>query len=146
MSKQRGKQNRERFQIWISEMNSKDRPNWIDYWHGNTLSPKKIADELGFCSSAFKKARNPKLHEMLNQLRQDLATKGVFQEKRVAGSPNLKRINPADIFQEEVKDSAHVRELKKAISRLQNENAKLNAEVERLIEFKDVLTEMGLWK
>ena len=57
MSKARGQQNRDKLIGWISEMKTKESPNWLDYWHGDTLSPKKIADELGFDSSAFKEKR-----------------------------------------------------------------------------------------
>ena len=63
MSKERGQRNRDLFLGWVAEMKSKESPNWLDYWHGDTLSPKKIADELGFDSSAFKEKRN-KIHDL----------------------------------------------------------------------------------
>ena len=44
MSKERGQRNRDLFLGWVAEMKSKELPNWLDYWHGDTLSPKKIAE------------------------------------------------------------------------------------------------------
>ena len=72
MSKERGQRNRDLFLGWVAEMKSKESPNWLDYWHGDTLSPKKIADELGFDSSAFKEKRNKKLFDLLQELKQEL--------------------------------------------------------------------------
>lgn len=146
MSKERGQRNRELFLGWVAEMKSKESPNWLDYWHGDTLSPKKIADELGFNPSAFKKARNEKLFDMLQDLKKELATSGVYQQRKT-NVPLVKEvIEVSKETDEDIKDSAKVRDLKKTNRRLQNENAKLAAEVAKLSEFKDVLIEMGLWK
>lgn len=146
MSKEKGQQNRERFECWIAEMQAKELPNWMDYWHGNTLSPKKIADELGFDSSAFKKSRNEKLFKMLEALKQELSTGGIYRERNKT-SPEIENVvaikNAND---EDIKDSAKVRELKSINRRLQTENSKLAAKLARLSEFKEVLIEMGLWK
>ena len=87
MSKERGQRNRDLFQGWIAEMQTKESPNWLDYWYGDTLSPKKIADELGFNPSAFKKARNEKLFNMLQDLKQELATTGTIYHKRKKNIP-----------------------------------------------------------
>jgi hypothetical protein len=147
MSKERGEKNRYLFQGWIAEMKSKDDPNWLDYWHADTLSPKKISDELGFDSSAFKKSRNLKLFEMLESLKKELATSGVYHPRKKSLSLDSTEDSPTkkavDI---DVKDSAKIRDLKLSNRRLQNENAKLLAEVAKLSEFKDVLIDMGLWK
>lgn len=146
MSKEKGQKNRDRFECWVAEMRAKELPNWMDYWHGNTLSPKKIADELGFDSSAFKKSRNEKLFKMLEALKQELATDGIYHGCKntypvVEDVVEIKNANDEDI-----KDSAKVRELKSINRRLQTENSKLAAELARLSEFKEVLIEMGLWK
>jgi hypothetical protein len=82
MSKERGQRNRDLFLGWVAEMKSKESPNWLDYWHGDTLSPKKIADELGFGSEAFKEKRNKKLFDLLQDLKQELATSGVYQQRK----------------------------------------------------------------
>ena len=146
MSKERGQRNRDLFLGWVAEMKSKESPNWLDYWHGDTLSPKKIADELGFDSSAFKEKRNKKLFDLLQDLKQELATSGVYQQ-RTANLPLDKEvIDVSKDTEEDIKDSAKVRDLKRTNRRLQNENAKLAAEVAKLSEFKEVLIEMGLWK
>ena len=146
MSKARGQQNRDKFIGWISEMKAKESPNWLDYWHGDTLSPKKIADELGFDSSAFKEKRNKKLFDMLQDLKQELATSGVYQQRKQHLPLDKEVIDVSKETDEDIKDSVKVRDLKRANRRLQNENAKLAAEVAKLSEFKDVLIEMGLWK
>ena len=146
MSKERGQRNRDLFQGWVAEMKSKESPNWLDYWHGDTLSPKKIASELGFDSSAFKKARNEKLFDMLQDLKNELATSGVYQQRKTNLPLDKEVIDVAKVEEEDIKDSAKVRDLKRTNRRLQNENAKLVAEVAKLSEFKDVLIEMGLWK
>nr|WP_152785966.1 hypothetical protein [Agarivorans sp. B2Z047] len=127
-------------------MKAKNPPNWLDYWHGSTLSPKKIADELGFNSSAFKQSRNKKLFDMLEALKQELATTGVYQERKQNLSLEGEVIEVANTSDEDIKDSAKVRDLKRVNHRLQAENAKLAAEVAKLSEFKEVLIEMGLWK
>lgn len=146
MSKERGQRNRALFEEWVKEMKAKDSPNWLDYWHGEALSPKKIADELGFDSSAFKQKRNKKLFDLLQDLKRELASAGVYQKRK----PNLPLdenvIDVSKESDEDIKDSAKVRDLKTANRRLQNENAKLAAEVAKLSEFKEVLIEMGLWK
>lgn len=36
MSKERGQRNRDLFIGWVAEMKSKESPNWLDYWHGDT--------------------------------------------------------------------------------------------------------------
>lgn len=146
MSKERGQRNRDLFQGWIAEMNAKESPNWIDYWHGDTLSPKRIASELGFDSSAFKKARNETLFDMLQDLKKQLATSGVYHERKTNLPLDNEVIDVSKETEEDIKDSAKVRDLKRTNSRLQNENAKLAAEVAKLSEFKEVLIEMGLWK
>lgn len=146
MSKERGQRNRDLFLGWVAEMKSKESPNWLDYWHGDTLSPKKIADELGFGSEAFKKARNEKLFNMLQDLKQELATSGVYQQRKTNLPLDKEVIDISKDTEEDIKDSAKVRDLKRTNRRLQNENAKLAAEVAKLSEFKDVLIEMGLWK
>jgi len=146
MSKERGQRNRDLFLGWVAEMKSKESPNWLDYWHGDTLSPKKIADELGFDSSAFKEKRNKKLFDLLQELKQELATSGVYQQRKTNLPLDKEVIDVSKDTEEDIKDSAKVRDLKRTNRRLQNENAKLAAEVAKLSEFKDVLIEMGLWK
>ncbi|MCO7248818.1 MULTISPECIES: hypothetical protein [Alteromonadales] len=146
MSKERGQRNRDLFLGWVAEMKSKESPNWLDYWHGDTLSPKKIADELGFDSSAFKEKRNKKLFDLLQELKQELATSGVYQQRKKNLPLDKEIIDVSKGTDEDIKDSAKVRDLKRTNRRLQNENAKLAAEVAKLSEFKDVLIEMGLWK
>jgi len=146
MSKERGQRNRDLFIGWVAEMKSKESPNWLDYWHGDTLSPKKIADELGFDSSAFKPKRNKKLSDMLQDLKKELATSGIYQKRKTNLQVDNEIIDSSKEVEEDIKDSAKVRDLKRANRRLQNENAKLTAEVAKLSEFKDVLIEMGLWK
>lgn len=146
MSKERGQRNRDLFLGWVAEMKSKESPNWLDYWHGDTLSPKKIADELGFDSSAFKEKRNKKLFDLLQDLKQELATSGVYQKRKANLPLDKEVINVSKDTEEDIKDSAKVRDLKRTNRRLQNENAKLAAEVAKLSEFKEVLIEMGLWK
>ncbi|WP_339892373.1 hypothetical protein [uncultured Alteromonas sp.] len=146
MSKERGQRNRALFLGWVAEMKSKESPNWLDYWHGDTLSPKRIADELGFNPSAFKKARNEKLFDMLLDLKKELATSGVYQQRKASLPLDKQIIDVSNKTEEDIKDSAKVRDLKRTNRRLQNENAKLAAEVAKLSEFKDVLIEMGLWK
>ena len=146
MSKERGKRNRDLFLGWVAEMKSKESPNWLVYWHGDTLSPKKIADELGFDSSAFKEKRNKKLFDLLQELKQELATSGVYQQRKKNLPLDKEIIDVSKETDEDIKDSARVRDLKRTNRRLQNENAKLAAEVAKLSEFKDVLIEMGLWK
>jgi cell division protein FtsB len=131
---------------WVAEMKSKESPNWLDYWHGDTLSPKKIADELGFDSSAFKEKRNKKLFDLLQDLKQELATSGVYQQRKANLPLDKEVIDVSKGTEEDIKDSAKVRDLKRTNRRLQNENAKLAAEVAKLSEFKEVLIEMGLWK
>jgi hypothetical protein len=146
MSKLRGQKNRDLFLGWVAEMKTKDSPNWSDYWHGDSLSPKKIANELGFDSSAFKEARNPQLFSMLQELKHELAEGGYYHKRKKSlptAAPVKEDLKPSD---EEIGDSAKVRDLKRINRRLQNENAKLAAEVSKLSEFKDVLIEMGLWK
>ena len=146
MSKERGQQSRERFQCWVSEMKAKEPPNWLDYWHGDTLSPKKIAGELGFDSSAFKKSRNERLHQMLEDLKQELAESGIYHKRisRLKLDGDVVDINKSS--NDDIKDSAKVRDLKITNRRLQAENARLSAEVAKLSEFKEVLINMGLWK
>lgn len=146
MSKERGQRNRDLFLGWVAEMKSKESPNWLDYWHGDTLSPKKIADELDFDSSAFKEKRNKKLFDLLQKLKQELATSGVYQQRKKNLPLDKEIIDVSKGTEEDIKDSAKVRDLKRTNRRLQNENAKLAAEVAKLSEFKDVLIEMGLWK
>ena len=146
MSKERGQRNRDLFLGWVAEMKSKESPNWLDYWHGDTLSPKKIADELGFDSSAFKEKRNKKLFDLLQELKQELATSGLYQQRKKNLPLDKEIIDVSKGTDEDIKDSAKVRDLKRTNRRLQNENAKLAAEVAKLSEFKDVLIEMGLWK
>ena len=146
MSKERGQRNRDLFQAWIAEMNAKESPNWLDYWHGDTLSPKKIASELGFDPSAFKKARNETLFNMLQDLKQQIATLGIYHQRKTNLPLDNKVIDVSKETEEDIKDSAKVRDLKRVNRRLQNENAKLAAEVVKLSEFKEVLIEMGLWK
>ena len=149
MSKVKGQQNRDKFQGWIAEMKAKESPNWFDYWHGDKLSPKKIADELGFSSSAFKKSRNEKLFDLIQALQQELATEGVYHKgdsKLSLESIDYSYANDAETYEEDIKDSAKVRDLKRVNRRLQSENTKLAAEVAKLSEFKEVLIEMGLWK
>ena len=146
MSKERGQRNRDLFLGWVAEMKSKESPNWLDYWHGDTLSPKKIADELGFDSSAFKEKRNKKLFDLLQDLKQELATSGVYQKRKANLPLDKDVIDVSKDSEEDIKDSAKVRDLKRTNRRLQNENTKLAAEVAKLSEFKEVLIEMGLWK
>ena len=146
MSNERGQRNRDLFLGWVAEMKSKESPNWLDYWHGDTLSPKKIADELGFDSSAFKEKRNKKLFDLLQDLKQELATSGVYQQRKANLPLDKEVIDVSKGTEEDIKDSAKVRDLKRTNRRLQNENAKLAAEVAKLSEFKEVLIEMGLWK
>ncbi len=146
MSKERGQRNRDLFLGWVAEMKSKESPNWLDYWHGDTLSPKKIADELGFDSSAFKEKRNKKLFDLLQDLKQELATSGVYQKRKANLPLDKEVIDVSKDTEEDIKDSAKVRDLKRTNRRLQNENTKLAAEVAKLSEFKEVLIEMGLWK
>lgn len=146
MSKERGQYNRDLFQGWIAEMKVKESPNWLDYWYGDTLSPKKIASELGFDPSAFKKARNEKLFNMLQDLKQELAIAGIYHQRKANLPLEHGVIDVSKEAGEDIKDSAKVRDLKRVNRRLQNENAKLSAEVAKLSEFKEVLMEMGLWK
>jgi hypothetical protein len=107
---------------------------------------KKIADELGFDSSAFKEKRNKGLFDLLQDLKQELATSGVYQQRKTNLPLDKEVIAVNKDAVEDIKDSAKVRDLKRINRRLQNENAKLAAEVAKLSEFKDVLIEMGLWK
>lgn len=146
MSKERGQRNRDLFQGWIAAMKAKESPNWLDYWHGDTLSPKKIAGELGFDPSAFKKARNEKLFNMLQDLKQELSAKGIYHKRKNNLPLDSEIIEVSEETEEDIKDSAKIRDLKRTNRRIQNENAKLVAEVARLSEFKEVLIEMGLWK
>ena len=149
MSKERGQQAREKFQGWIAEMKAKTSPNWLDYWHGGKLSPKKIASELGFDSSAFKKSRNEKLFDMLNALQQELSIQGIYQQRQTLPEegPILENNkNHVVTTKDEILDSVKVRDLKAINRRLQAENEKLLGEVAKLSEFKEVLIEMGLWK
>jgi hypothetical protein len=146
LSKEKGQINRDLFIGWVAEMKAKDSPNWLDYWHGNTLSPKKIADELGFDPSAFKKSRNKGLFELLDNLKKELATEGVHQPRENKPVIEPQVIAAEAMLDEEIKDSAKVRDLKRINARLQTENAKLAAEVARLSEFKEVLIELGIWK
>lgn len=146
MSKEKGQKNREKFASWVAEMRAKESPNWTDYWHGNTLSPKKIANELGFGSSAFKKSRNEKLFKMLEALKAELATDGIYHGGKVTLPVVDEVVDIKNANDEGIKDSAKVRELKRINYRLQTENSKLCAELARLSEFKEVLIEMGLWK
>lgn len=146
VSKVKGQHNRDLFLGWVAEMKSKESPNWLDYWHGDTLSPKAIADELGFDAGSFKPKRNKKLSDMFIELKQELATSGVYKQSKKNPSLDKKVIDVAQNTKEDIKDSAEVRDLKRTNRRLQNENAKLAAEVAKLSEFKDVLIEMGLWK
>lgn len=146
MSKERGQQNRDIFTSWLEKMRTKASPNWLDYWHGNTLSPKKIADELGFDSSAFKKSRNEKLFKMLESLKQELAIDGIHHEHKSRFSKDGDVIEVKAVNDEDIKDNAEVRDLKAVNRRLQTENAQLAAELIKLSEFKEVIIEMGLWK
>ncbi|EMN6295728.1 hypothetical protein WB514_003166 [Vibrio parahaemolyticus] len=150
MSKEKGQRNRNLFIAWVDEMKAKNPPNWLDYWHGDTLSPKKIADELGFDSSAFKASRNKKLFELFDELKKELATEGVYQKRKENLPLEEQSAEVRGVFQdnidESITDSIKVRDLKRFNARLQAENAKLTAEVARLSEFKEVLIEMGLWK
>jgi len=146
MSKQAGERNRDLFLGWEAEMKATESPNWLDYFYGGKLSPKKIADELGFGSDAFKEKRNPKLHKMLEDLQYELSQSGIYHNriKRLKIENAVENLIPEN--NEGIKDSAKERDLKRANRRLQAENAKLSAEVARLSEFKEVLVEMGLWK
>lgn len=146
MSKQKGQHNKDLFQGWITKMKSKDSPNWLDYWHGGALSPKKIANELGFDSSAFKKSRNPDLFNMLQELKQELAVEGIHDQGIKVNILKVKATRTENVVDQDIKDSAKVRDLKKINERLQKENAKLTAEITKLSEFKEVLVDMGLWK
>jgi hypothetical protein len=146
MSKERGQRNRDLFLGWVADMKRKESPNWLDYWHGDALSPKKIASELGFDSSAFKEKRNKKLFDMLQDLKQELATTGIYQQRKRKLPLDKEVVDVSKETEEDIKDSAKVRDLKRTNRRLQNENAKLAAEVAKLSEFKEVLIEMGLWK
>lgn len=146
MSKAKGQRNRNLFIGWVAEMKAKESPNWLDYWHGKTLSPKAIADELGFDPDSFKPKRNKKLSKMFQELKQELATSGIYQKRKTNLQVDNEVIDVSKEAEEDIKDSAKVRELKRANRILQNENAKLTAEVAKLSEFKDVLIEMGLWK
>jgi hypothetical protein len=146
MSKERGQRNRDLFLGWVADMKGKESPNWLDYWHGDALSPKKIASELGFDSSAFKEKRNKKLFDMLQDLKQELATTGIYQQRKRKLPLDKEVVDVSKETEEDIKDSAKVRDLKRTNRRLQNENAKLAAEVAKLSEFKEVLIEMGLWK
>ena len=146
MSKARGQQNRDRFQGWIAEMKAKESPNWLDYWHGDTLSPKKVADELGFDSSAFKESRNKGLFEMMQSLKHELAEDGVYHKRKNGLPLEGDIVHIARESEDDIKDSAKIRDLKVSNRRLQAENAKLSAEVAKLSEFKEVLVDMGLWK
>ena len=112
MSKERGQRNRDLFLGWVAEMKSKESPNWLDYWHGDTLSPKKIADELGFDSSAFKEKRNKKLFDLLQELKQELATSGVYQQRKKNLPLDKEIIDVSKETDEDIKDSAKVRDLK----------------------------------
>jgi hypothetical protein len=146
MSKQRGQQNRDKFAVWVSEMEDKISPNWIDYWHGNSLSPKKIADELGFDSSAFKKSRNEELHKSLEALKLKLAEGGIYHQRNPSLEVEESSVDSLKLDEDSIKDSKKIRDLKTINRRLQAENARLSAEVSKVLEFKEVLVEMGLWK
>ncbi len=149
MSKEKGQQNRDKFRGWVAKMKAKNPPNWLDYWHSGKLSPKKIAGELGFDSSAFKKSRNQKLFDMLQALQQELAADGIYQRRDIKlpleSIDTISEVGTAS-EQVDIKDNAKVRDLKRANQQLQAENAKLVAEIRKLSEFKEVLIEIGLWK
>ena len=83
---------------------------------------------------------------MLQDLKQELASSGVYQQRKTNLPLDKEVIAVNKDAEEDIKDSAKVRDLKRINRRLQNENAKLAAEVAKLSEFKDVLIEMGLWK
>ena len=94
----------------------------------------------------LRKKRNKKLFDLLQELKQELATSGVYQQRKKNLPLDKEIIDVSKETDEDIKDSAKVRDLKRTNRRLQNENAKLAAEVAKLSEFKDVLIEMGLWK
>ncbi len=106
MSKEKGQINRDLFIAWVDEMKAKNPPNWMDYWHGDTLSPKKIADELGFDSAAFKRSRNEKLFDLLQKLKQELATDGVYQKRKKSLPLEREVVAVNTTSNEDIKDSA----------------------------------------
>ena len=102
--------------------------------------------EVEYQGNLFKKARNEKLFNMLQELKQELATSGIYNQRKTNLPLQHGVIDVLKETEEDIKDSAKIRDLKRVNSRLQNENAKLVAEVAKLSEFKEVLMEMGLWK
>jgi hypothetical protein len=146
MSKQQGLKNRNSFQRWIAEMYEKQEPNWTDYFYDGTLSKKKVADEIGFSSDSFKPKRNVKLAGMFELLAKNLTKEGVYQVRKKKLPLDKEVVCDSGSEQEDVRDSAKVRNLRMMNSHLQKENARLLGEVAKLSELREVLMEMGLYK
>ena len=146
MSKQKGLENRNKFQVWIAEMYEKQEPNWTDYFYDGNLSKGKVADEIGFSSDSFKPKRNKKLADMFELLTKNLTKEGVYQIRNKKLPLDKKVACDSQSEQADIRDSAKVRNLRMMNSNLQKENARLLGEVAKLSELREVLMEMGLYK
>lgn len=146
MTKKAGEENREKFIAWQAEMKEQHSPDWNRFFYNGHLSPAAIAEEIGIGKGAFKRKNNPKLRDMFDDLQKELSDSGIYHERnsRMKVEEVVEK-RPSE-YEEEVTDSAKIRDLKRMNRRLQNENAKLAAEVAKLSEFKEVLIEMNLWK
>lgn len=146
MTKKAGELNREKFIAWVDEMKSQDSPDWNRFFYNGKLSPAAVAAEIKIGKDAFKIKNNPKLRELFDRLQDELSESGIYHKRnsRLKVEEVVEK-QPSE-NEEEVTDSAKIRDLKRANRRLQNENAKLAAEIAKLSEFKEVLVEMNLWK
>ena len=142
-NKSSGEISLEKFEKWILRIKAKAVPNWQDYLHGNGLNKTKISEEAGFERSVFKS--NPGVIQSYDELLTELASNGIFKKGNATTTTNKGAV-VEDPYADEVKDSAKVRDLKRIIKRLQNENVKLASELTKMEEFKEVLIEMGLFK
>lgn len=146
MTRKAGELNREKFIAWVAEMKAQQSPDWNRFFYDGKLSPAKVAAEIGIGKDSFKPKNNKQLRDMFDDLQDELSASGIYHERKsrlkIEDIAN-KQLSEND---EEVTDSAKIRDLKRANRRLQNENAKLVAEVAKLSEFKEVLVEMNLWK
>ena len=145
MSQAKGDENRNKFNAWVSSMKAMDDPDWTHFMYGGKLSPSKISESAGIGRDAF--YANGGLKSSLDDLNKELVSMGVFQKRK----PSISMVekDSIDDHKEElvdVKDSARVRDLKRTLKRVQDENAKLSAELYKLNGFKQVLIEMGLYK
>lgn len=135
-----GQKNCNKFIAWVSAMDEMDAPNWRDFFYNNQLNKSKVARACGFDRHSFK--QNPKLIKLLEELNLRLTSEGVYKDTPAKLLIDDK--SKHDVV--DIKDSAKLRNLKLALKRAQDENAKLSAELAKITEFKEVLVEMGLYK